>query len=277
MAKKTLKEILVSDYAFNRASLKWIPGGSQIMDYIGQEVVFVDYTREGGEEGEWKTDIKRALIQSIHDYEPMTGTYEIIFSLIGEGENGEDLLKRERIIPEGFSYNNPDESNWMHRFVPYSLHFKMGETETLYYRLKVLFETRNGMTFDEIKKLQVEDPKKTFEFFNNVKVIIDTDVEGGLGVGIVSFRITEITEPKLLSKSWRFGVYDKDRNYFPIKIDRAEEGDTVIKGWTLGDEVIGDLKIMNIADQTKAAPYVPEFGSDEEQVSTEETVEKIEE
>lgn len=276
MAKRTLKEILVSDYTFNRASLKWIPGGAQIVDYIGQEVVFVDYTRTDAE-SEWKIDIKRALIQSIHDFEPLTGTYEIIFTLIGAGEDGTDLIKRERIIPEGFSYNNPDECNWMHRFVPYSLHFKMGETEVMYLRLKNLFNTREGMTFADIKKLQVEDPKKTLEFFNNVKVIIDTDVEGGLGVGIISFRITEITEPKLLSKSWRFGIYDKDRNYFPVKVDKADEGNTVIKGWTLGDEVIGDLKIMNIADQTKAAPYVPEFGSDEEQVVTEETEEKIEE
>ena len=261
MAKRTLKEILVSDYAFNKASLKWIPGGSQLIEYIGQEVVFVDYTRAGAE-SDWKIDIKRALIQTIHDFEPMTGTYEIIFSLIGEGENGTDLLQRERVIPEGFSYNNPDESNWMHRFVPYSLHFKMGETEIMYMRMQKLFETRAGMTMGEIKKLQTEDPKKKLEFFNNVRAIVDTNVEGGLGIGTLTFRITEITEPKLLSKTWRFGIYDKERNYFPIKIDRANEEETVIKGWTLGDEVIGDLKIMDIADQTKAAPYVPEVSEE---------------
>ena len=273
MAKRTLKEILVSDYSFNRASLKWIPGGSQLMEYIGQEVVFVDYKRADAE-SQWEIDIKRALIQTIHDFEPLTGTYEIIFSLIGEGENGEDLLQRERVIPEGFSYNNPDESNWMHRFVPYSLHFKMGETEVMFMRLQKLFETRPGMTIAEIKHLQTEDPKKTLEFFNNVRAVIDTNVEGGLGIGILTFRITEITEPKLLSKTWRFGIYDKERNYFPIKIERANEEETVIKGWTLGYEVIGDLKIMDIADQTKAAPYVPEISEESGETESEEKTEE---
>ena len=58
MGKRTLKEILVSDYSFNKASLKWIPGGSQLMEYIGQEVVFVDYKRADAE-SQWEISIKR--------------------------------------------------------------------------------------------------------------------------------------------------------------------------------------------------------------------------
>ena len=254
--KRSLKEILVSDYSFNRASMKWIPKGGQLMEYIGQEVVYIDYTRQSAEEN-WTIDIKRAFIQSIHDFEPLTGTYEIIFSLTGEEDNPEEF-KRERIIPEGFSYNNPDECNWMHRFVPFSIHFKMGETEMLFARLKSLFDTKGGMTMAEIKKIQVEDPQKKLGFFNNVRAVIDTDVEGGLGLGLLSFRITEITEPKLLSKTWRFGLYDSNRNYFPVKIDKVNEGETVVKAWEIGGEVIGDLKIMDIADQSKAEPYIPE-------------------
>ena len=251
--RRSLKEILVSDYSFNKASFKWIPKGGDILESIGQEVVYIEYTREN-EEAQWEIKVKRAYIQSIHDFEPMTGTYEIIFTVIGD-ETEENLLKKERIIPEGFSYNNPDIHNWMHRFVPYSLHFKLGEVEAHYARLKMLFETRQGMTMADIKKIQTEDPEKKLGFFNNVQAIINTDIEGGLGIGIIAFRVHEISEPKLLSKTWRYGLRDADGNYFSIRIDKNDENTDVIKAWTVGEEVIGDLKIMDIADQTKADPY----------------------
>ena len=252
--RRSLKEILVSDYSFNKASFKWIPKGGDILESIGQEVVYIDYTRENAE-AQWQVKIKRAYIQSIHDFEPTTGTYEIIFTLIGEGDE-ENLLKRERIIPEGFSFNSPDVNNWMHRFVPYSLHFKLGEVETHFARMRMLFETRPGMTMADIKKIQTEDPEKKLGFFNNVQAIINTDTENGLGIGIIAFRVHEISEPKLLSKTWRYGLKDSEGNYFSIRIDKTEEGSDVIKDWKIGEDVIGDLKVMDIADQTKAEPYV---------------------
>lgn len=261
--RRTLKEILVSDYSFNQASLKWIPAGGEILEHIGQEVVYLDYTRKSPEDS-WVVKTSRAYIQSIHDFEPLTGTYEIIFSLIDETGEAEDLLRRERIIPEGFSYNNPDLHNWMHRFVPYSLHFKLGEAESHYLRMVNLYSERPGMTMSEIKKLQTEDPKKKLGFFNNIQALIDTDVEGGLGVGLISFRIYEISEPKLLSKTWRFGLRDKSNNYFPIRLDKSDEENTMIRNWTLGDTLIGDLKILDISDPTKAEPIVEKVETGEE-------------
>lgn len=262
--RRSLKEVLVSDYSFNKASLKWIPKGGEILESIGQEVVYLDYTRADSE-SPWEVKIKRAYVQSIHDYEPLTGTYEIIFSLVGEEPEDGDLLKRERIIPEGFSYNSPDLHNWMHRFVPYSLHFKLGEVETHYERLKSLFATRKGMTFKELKTIKAqEDHDKVFGFFRNIQVVINTDVEGGLGIGIIAFRLNNMSEPQLLSKKWSFGLWDSENNYFPVKLERSEEESDVFKNWSVGGDIIGDMKIIDVADQTKAEPVIiPEEKTEE--------------
>ena len=98
-------------------------------------------------------------------------------------------------------------------------------------------------------------------YFENIHAIINTDGEGGLGVGLIAFRISDITEPKLLSKTWKMGLKDSKGNYIPLtfeKNDLQENSETgIIKGWTLNEELIGDMKIIKIADQSKAEIYNP--------------------
>ena len=48
--------------------------------------------------------------------------------------------------------------------------------------------------------------------------------------------------------------------------EKNDENSDVIKAWTVGEEVIGDLKIMDIADQTKADPYEEPIENVEEKV-----------
>lgn len=257
--RRSLKEVLVSDYTFNPASFKWIPKGGSILEYIGQTVAYIEYTKET-DDTEWKTTGKAAYIQSIHDYEELTGTYEILFSVIGEDQEG--IIRRERIIPEGFSYNQPDTDNWMHRFTPFSLHYEMIEREQFWNRLGILYNTIPGMTFDELKKFQAQEKvENKLGYFENIHAIINTDIDGGLGVGLIAFRVSEITEPKLLSKTWKMGLKDSKGNYIPLtfeKKDLQENSETgIIKGWTLNEELIGDMKIIKIADQSKAEVYNP--------------------
>ena len=245
MEKKKSSQEILENYALGKTSLKWVPEGAEILKSIGSEVVFVRFTRENAESN-WITNTSRVFIISIRDFDPMTGTYQIVYRKIDD-ESKEAI--EERIIPEGFSFNNPEKDNWMNRFIPMSLHFKLTEEEIYYHRLKNLYNSRSGLPIQKIQELKNTKQEESLGYHNYIAAVIDSDVSGGLGLGIISFRIYEITTIQMLSKAWSFGIKDKDGNYFPIKFENNQNSDGVVKNFSVNGVIIGDLKIMDIEDE----------------------------
>ena len=239
---KVLKEKIES-WSLGKTNGKLIPRGGEILKSIGSEMLLVKFKKENDN---WSADNPFPIfVQSIGEYNPLTGTYEITYTR-------DKKTFTERINPEGFSFNDPETEGWMHRFITYSLHFKIMEEELYYSRLREKFDrSENVLPIESIMVLQGGKQKESLGYHNYIAAIIDTNVEGGLGEGILSFRISEITKIDKRSKSWSFGLRDLE-GYF-IQVPKYQEvgGTWIAKGISIDGVVLGDLKIVDIEDPKK--------------------------
>lgn len=225
---------------------KLIPAGGEILKSIGSEMLFLEFNRD--EEGNWSTkDPLPVFIQSIGEYIPITGTYEITYTTKDQG------VRSERITPEGFSFNDPETEGWMHRFITYSLHFKTMEEELYYNRLRSKFDKSEGvLPIESLMVLQKGRQKESLGYHNYISAVIDTNVEGGLGEGILAFRISEITKIDKRARSWSFGLRDSDGYFVSVpKYQEIEGQGWICKGLSIDNVVLGDLKILDIEDPKK--------------------------
>lgn len=235
MNKKKLES-----WSLGKDNHKLIPAGGEILKSVGSEVLLIEFTR--GEDGVWKTsEPKPIFILGIGEYDALTGTYQIRW----KDRGGE---KMERIIPEGFSFNRPEEDGWMKRFITYSLHFKAMEEELYWGRLRMKYDRGEGVL--PIEAIQVlKGNKESLGYHNYIAAVIDTDVPGGLGKGILSFRISEIGRLQKRARSWEFGIRDWDGYYMTVqKYQEEEPGKWICRGFKIDGEVLGDLKIIDIQD-----------------------------
>lgn len=237
-----MKKEKLEKWSLGKNNGKLIPEGGEILKSIGSELLLIDFHRT---EGTWTTDPpKPVTVRSIRDYQPMSGTYLI------EWEDKDGVIKAERITPEGFSFNNPEEDGWMRRFQTYSLHFKTMEEELYYGRLKKKFErSENVLPIEVLMTLAKGKQKETLGYHNYIAAVIDTDVEGGIGQGILSFRIAGITKIDRRAKSWTFGLRDWDGNYVNVaKYAEDPEKGWICKNFSVDGTVLGDLKVIDIED-----------------------------
>ena len=102
--KKTRLEEFRDLYGFSSGSLKWIPEGGDILNYIGQEIVYVQYDKPNPSEDVWVNSFKNVKVLEIGDFDPLTITYNIKYQFYESGVPVGDVLE-ERIIPEGFNYD----------------------------------------------------------------------------------------------------------------------------------------------------------------------------
>lgn len=124
------KDEAIKEYGFSTASLKWIPKGGDLMKYVGQDVVFVDFRKL--EDGTWTSECKPGHILAIGDFNAISMTYRVKYQV------GKDpTVHYETIIPEGFSFDiaGAGIQNKMCRFIPESLHMACIEEEQFYQRL----------------------------------------------------------------------------------------------------------------------------------------------
>ena len=227
--KKSLKSVLTEDCCFNRASLRFVPEGGEILKYVGCDVFHVKLTRDNSE-SPWKVDQKMVRILDISNWEPMSGTYKATYT---DFENTYEM----RMIPEGFQFENSEETNNMERFVPMSIHFTLTELDVFFKRLEHLFETRPSLPIEAIKKIQESKQEEQLGYFHNVGLLVKNPE-----VGMCFVRIYKITLPVKFGKEWKFSVSDKEGNIFPIKIH--EEKDT--QHFYLNGENLGEFKIIDI-------------------------------
>lgn len=163
---KTREQILIDRYGFNRASYKWVLPGAEILKYIGQPVMHLEFTKD--DEGKWNVETKKAVIKDISNFNPLLMTYQCFYFL------GDDDTERQLdIVPEGFSFGNPDETGKMIRFIPYSSHCEMTERELFLNRVSELFDTRDTMSIDSLKMLQdSKEQDKTLKYCCNFGLAI---------------------------------------------------------------------------------------------------------
>ena len=230
----------IESWSLGKNNYKMIPTGGEILKSIGSEMLFIEFTKESGE---WIAKSPQPIfIQGIGDYNPLTGTYSVTYTKDKES-------KSERITPEGFSFNDPENDGWMHRFITYSLHFKVMEEELYYNRLRVKYDkSENVLPIEPLCVLQKGKQKESLQYHNYIAAVIDSDVPGGVGEGILSFRISEITKIDKRAKSWNFGIRDNTGYYMLVSGYQEIDGTWICKNFSVSGTVLGDLKVIDIED-----------------------------
>ena len=227
--KKSLKSILLEDCSFNRGSMRFVPPGGEMLRYIDCDVFHVRFTRED-KDSPWNIKQRMVRIVNISDWEPLSGTYKVTYT-----ENFSDM-ETMRMIPEGFRFENTEETNEMERFVPASIHFTLLELDSFYNRLGELFTKTPTLPIDSIKKIQESNQEEQLGYYHNVGFLLKNPE-----VGICYFRIKKITVPVKMGKEWKFSVIDSDGNVFPVKMTDKETQTFYLNG-----ENLGEFKIIDI-------------------------------
>ena len=235
---KTEKENLIEKYGYNTGSSKWIPSGSEILQLIGTTAIFVEYNKNE-KTGKFVSSFKQALIRSINDFDPVTITYEITYSL----EDNPDKILKERIIPEGFSLDiaGGGIQNYMNRFIPYSLHCKCIEEGFLYDRLENLYNKRDTLPLNSLKNISIsKEQEKLLTYSNNLWVVIRVENTGQ----ILGYRIHSLTVKKDTKTKWRIFAYDSEGKNISVSFEPEETEYKLV----IGKESIGTLKIIDLAE-----------------------------
>ena len=181
--KLEVLEDLKSRYGFSKTDTKWLMEGSSIMEYIGIELLIIEFSRDPGK-GEWTNILKKGKILGMEDFNPIDSTYVCKYRT---DDMDEGSWKEVRIIPEGFEVIGPD-SNRMVRFIPYSLHTKMIETEEFYNKLFHLQVKAKNMEAKELMTISESKAQdQILEYSHNVGAVIKTEDNN-----ILWFRIKKL-------------------------------------------------------------------------------------
>lgn len=181
---KTRQQVLIDRYGYNKSSYRWILPGAEILKYIGQPTIRLEFTKDG--DGNWKIESKNAVINDVCEFNPLTMTYRCYYNV--EGTDEEQVVE---IIPEGFSFGNPEETGKMIRFVPYSKHCEMTELELFLRRVGNLFDTRDTIGVDTLLKLQEsKEQDKTLKYCCNFGMAVKLEDGNVLWIRIHKIYIT---------------------------------------------------------------------------------------
>ena len=219
-------EALKRRYGFSKGSYKYIPAGGELLKCINQPVIFVDFKRN--EEDEWNSTFETAIILEINDFDPMTMTYNCKYKL-SDGESRE-----LRIIPEGFSWGDPEETGEMKRFVPMSLHYTLQEDELFYNRLKDLWDSRETLPLESIKTISdSKEQENTLKYTHNIGALIKTSDDSTL----------------LWVRLYKIGLTHRNGEYYNLSFgDERNRWTVVIKKSEKEYEIkdLGKFKIIDL-------------------------------
>ena len=240
MEKKENKnlEIFKKKYKYKKNDLKWIPEGASILEYIGIEVVFVKFIKDSDANKKWSTNIKKSYIISISDYDPMTSTYLCKYRIVGEDK--ETSWREMRIIPEGFSFENPEETGTMYRFIPYSLHCKLAETEAFYARVDEIEKKKDTLPVESLKQIsESKEQDKVLTYSCNIGAAIRT-----IDDDILWFRISKLSLRHTYKNNYNLTITDAEGKAITLQINSD------LKNYNLkfGGDGIGTLKIIDLED-----------------------------
>lgn len=231
---EVLKE-MKDRYGFSKTDTKWLMEGSSIMEYIGIELLIIEFSRDP-EKGEWTNVLKKGKILGMGDFNPIDSTYVCKYRT---DDMEEDKWKEVRIIPEGFEVIGPD-SNKMVRFIPYSLHTKMIETEEFYNKLFYLQVKAKNLDIKELK--QISDSKtqdQILEYSHNIGAVIKTEDNN-----ILWFRIKKLEIRHLHGTIYNIAITAWDnRRYVLNEVDSSNDEYSFV----VEHHNIGSIKIIDLA------------------------------
>lgn len=231
---KTVLETFKERYGFSKTSQKWIATeGASILEYVGIEVVAVEFTKKA--DNDWTTVLKKACIHEISDFDPMTVTYLCKYQIVGEDKEGS--WREVRIIPEGYSMMG-DDSSWMIRFIPYSVHCKMAETEAFYSRLFELQAKSQSLSIESLNTLSdSKSQEATLGYSCNIGAVIKTvDNE------VLWFRIKKLNIRHKFKQAYTLSITSwDDKNYIFEILSSDSEHDFIVN-----KELIGKFKIIDL-------------------------------
>lgn len=235
--KETILEEIKGRYGFSKTDTKWLPEGASIMEYIGMDVISIDFTRNT-ETNDWTNVLEKAVIHSLTEFDPMSGTYLCKYSTSSMEEGS---WKEARIIPEGFELIGPDSTK-MIRFVPYSLHSKMVETEEFYRRLFILQAKKETLPIEEIKVISESgDQDRVLGYNHNIGALIKTEDNE-----ILWFRIKKIEMRHLHSTKYHLTLTAWDNKRYVLGEIDSEDKEY---NFTVNHYPLGKLKIIDLSRQ----------------------------
>lgn len=237
MSEKEISKLL-DDYGYAPGNYKYIPGGSEILRYIGQAVMLVSFERvtttdsEGNETKQWQNKVDRALIDSIKDFDPMTMTYLAVYHL----EETPDQKIEVRIQPEGYEFCDPETSGKFVRLMPYSYHCKMVEDEFTIERVKNLYNSRDTLKIEELSSIaESKNQPQILRYSNNIGAAVKLSSGKMLWIRLHTLRLKHRSGDK-------FGLFfsseDKKEWSFLISANETE--------YNFKD--LGTFKILDLAD-----------------------------
>lgn len=240
-----LVEKRVNDWSQMGAILDIV--GGEILRHIGSEILYAKFNKNP-ENGGWDSDFQVVKLDYIGDYDPMTGTY---LARMTKKDNSKIEI---RIMSAGFEWGDPEEKGFTSRLIPLSHHYRLMENEMYYNRLRdMYFKNKNVLGIEQLEAMVGKDSREALEHVLWIAAVIDSDTEKGVGKGILTFRIGEVSGISKRSRSWRFNLKDLGSggsgSYVSVpKFTEDENGVWVARDFSWNGVIIGDLKIIDIED-----------------------------
>lgn len=236
---KSEKELTVLDkykklYGFYEGNLNYIPRGGDLLKHVGSSVAMIDYSRD--KLGRWDYSLKEVTIESITNYDPMTITYDLEYKIIGEEKS-----KTVKIIPEGFSFENPEETGKSLRFLPLSMHFKVQEEKRFYDMLASKFDSAKTLSIEALENISESKEQSDLLGRNyNIVAVIKTEEENP---EILYFRIDKLKLKHNKQDNYAITILnlEKDKTYTFLINSKSESYE-----FFYGKEKIGNLKILDL-------------------------------
>lgn len=222
------QKLLIDKYGCNLGSYKFVLPGAELLRYVGQSLMYVHY--EKGEGGNWTNSFKPAEIISINNFDPMLMTYDCKYKF--EGDTEEHEIK---IIPEGYSWGNPEDAKEMTRFVPFSIHTAMVEEQCFFERLKKLYNERTTLTKDELMTIsRSKDRDALLKYMHNIGAAVK--LENGEYLWI---RIHKCNLIHKIGTTYNLKFEDNDKSW--SMLINIEDSEYDFNG-------LGTFKIIDLAD-----------------------------
>lgn len=220
-------ESIKKNYGYDPASVEWIGKGGEIFEYLGMEVMRLDFYKE---EDAWKNKVGKSLLIRCENFDPMTETVDIVWKDVDYEKPEEEWEEHTtKITPIGFTYGDPEENGKMTRFMPYSLHTKKIETEALYAKLTYLMnepkEESKAVHLAQLETLSSSrDRERLLSHIVNIAAVIKPEGEDE-GFTYI-YRLGNVALKHQFKNVWKLSVKDVNgRGEMTLFIDTtANEG-----------------------------------------------------
>lgn len=237
MDKRTTVERFKDLYGFREGIKEFIPQPGELLKYTGSNVILLIYTKD--ELGNWGVKNCIVKIEWIGNYDPMTGTYDLHYST-GKKKDQEEYDQGDwtvKVFPQGFSFENPEETGKSLRFIPFSYHYKFAEFQEFYTRLRDNYSNLETLSIENLLQIsKSKDQKEILEPKYICSVIKMEDNE------ILQFRITSLEIKHRGGKNYALTIGNDHGRLYTFMIT-SESGEY---DFSYGKEHLGVMKIVDL-------------------------------